>query len=55
MTLSPASRVGANEIRVKATKGTFTNRRSDSPKRPLLGLVDSQMVWLRLDDFPTGI
>jgi len=52
---SPASRISANEIRVTAAKGTDGNGRSDSPQRPILGLVDSQVVRLRLDDFPIGI
>jgi len=52
---SPASRVSAKEIRITATKGTYGNGGSGSPQRPLLGLVDSQMVRLRLDDFPRGI
>jgi len=46
---SPASRVSGIEIRVTATKGTSGKRRSDSPQRPLFGLVDSQMVRLRLE------
>jgi len=52
---SLASRISANEIRVSAPKGTYGNGRSDSPQRPLLGLVDPQMVRLRLDDFPRVI
>ena len=39
---------------VTATEGTYGNGRSDSPQRPFLGLVDSPIVRLRVDDFPRG-